>query len=113
MTPTGAPLATGAKHPANVGVWVNSVEWTAIGFSLDGPHYYSYSCPGTTGATAGFTARANGDIDGDGDQSTFARAANVANGELRAPHSDHLRARVSAPVSCSHARRHTRRPAAP
>ena len=81
VTPA-APLGTGAKHPANVAAWVNNAEWTAIGFSLDGPHYYSYSCPGTTGATAGFSATANGNIDGDTTQSTFQRVANVANGEL-------------------------------
>ena len=83
VTPAGAPLATGAKVSANVGAWTNSVEWTAIGFSLDGPHYYGYSCLGDTGSTASFSARANGDIDGDGSQSTFERSAFVANGELQ------------------------------
>jgi hypothetical protein len=28
---------------------VNSAAWTAIGFSLDGPHYYGYSSPGDDG----------------------------------------------------------------
>jgi len=47
-------------------------SWKALNFSVDDPHYYAYQfvASGTQGASV-FTARANGDLDGDSLFSTF------------------------------------------
>lgn len=51
--------------------------WTMLQFSVDDPHYYMYTYAtsdpyyGGAGDTAQFTARANGDLDCDGEYSTF------------------------------------------
>jgi prepilin-type N-terminal cleavage/methylation domain-containing protein len=53
-------------------------EWGALKFAPDGPVLYSYSTvSGGVGASASFTARAEGDIDGDGTTSVFERVAEV------------------------------------
>lgn len=77
--PTAAPGA--AKYTPDVTRWTSSTEWSAIGFSLDGAHYYQYACPGDG---AGFTARAIGNLDGDSTRSTFERpGVVVASGEVQ------------------------------
>jgi prepilin-type N-terminal cleavage/methylation domain-containing protein len=76
--PAAAPSA--AKYTANVSQWSADANWTAIGFSLDAAHYYQYTSPG--GATA-FTARANGDLDGDAILATFQRTGTITSGELQ------------------------------
>ncbi|MBL8605247.1 MAG: prepilin-type N-terminal cleavage/methylation domain-containing protein [Myxococcales bacterium] len=72
--------ANGNKFTANPAYWTAEANWNAIGFSLDGPHYYQYASPGNTGA---FTAQAIGNIDGDGVNSTFARSATIVAGEVQ------------------------------
>ena len=69
-----------AKFPANVDQWNANSDWANIGFSLDSAHYYQYTSPG--GAT-GFTARATGNLDGDGTYSTFERTGTYSNGEIQ------------------------------
>lgn len=49
--------------------WMGDV-WTALMFSVDDPHYYSYSYI-TDDELTSFTVRANGDLDCDGEYSTF------------------------------------------
>lgn len=58
--------------------------WSIIKFSVDGPVLYSYSVIASgVNENSAFTARAEGDIDGDGERSRFERVANVdANGEV-------------------------------
>lgn len=54
--------------------------WGAIKFSSDSPVWYSYSVAATgTGTASSFTARANGDIDGDGVTSLFERVGTIDN----------------------------------
>jgi len=48
--------------------WTN-VTWTALQFSVVDPHYFMYSY--AVRGLSEFTARANGDLDCDGDYSTF------------------------------------------
>jgi type IV pilus assembly protein PilA len=49
--------------------------WNALSFSIADPHYYSYQYLSSgTGTSSQFTARAVGDLDGDGTQSTFERS---------------------------------------
>jgi len=75
-----------AKFPANINLWNNDTNWTSIGCSLDGPHYYAYASPGTASApTSGpaFTAYAVGDLDGDDTNATYNRVASLAHGEVQ------------------------------
>ena len=75
--PSDAPRES--KYPANVGQWATSPEWASLGFALDGPHYYQYSCPASS---TSFAATAQGDLDGDGTRSTFRREGNIVAGEI-------------------------------
>ncbi len=79
LSPAGVPSA-GAKHPANAAWWGANTNWVAVGFGLDGPHYYSYESPGS--ATT-FTAAAQGNLDGDSQFSTFSRSATINDGEIQ------------------------------
>ncbi len=78
--PLPATAPTSHKYQANPLLWSNNVAWAAIGFSLDQPHWYQYSSPG---GTSSFAAVAHGDLDGDGTQSTFTRAASIVGGEIQ------------------------------
>ena len=52
-------------------VW-GTATWDALKFSMDDPHYYQYAFVSAgTGNEATFTARALGDLDCDGEFSTF------------------------------------------
>jgi prepilin-type N-terminal cleavage/methylation domain-containing protein len=52
--------------------------WVELKFSMDGPCRYQYSSIAAgTGIGSSFTARANGDLDGDGNTSLFERIATV------------------------------------
>ena len=65
------------RDPA--GTW-DHPSWKGLGFAFDEPHRYAYTFAATTG---GFTASAHGDLDGDGEYSTFERAGSVnAKGEV-------------------------------
>lgn len=80
-SPLPAAAPTRAKYRANVAQWEASTAWIAIRFSLNIPHYYQYASPGGDSA---FTARAVGNLDGDGVYSTFERVgARLAGGELQ------------------------------
>jgi prepilin-type N-terminal cleavage/methylation domain-containing protein len=62
--------------------WNTSNTWNALKFSVADPHYYSYTYTSTgTRTTAQFTARAEGDLDGDTSLSTFERVGTV-NGQM-------------------------------
>jgi prepilin-type N-terminal cleavage/methylation domain-containing protein len=53
-------------------------DWHAIRFGSDGPVQYCYQVvTGGSGLSSSFTARAEGDIDGDGATSLFERVATV------------------------------------
>jgi len=78
LTPATIPGATKAVDPA--GTW-DSATWQALSFAISDPHYYAYEYVATgSGTGAAFTARANGDLDGDGSLSTFERAG-IVNGQ--------------------------------
>ena len=71
---TPMAVAAGVRVTDPVGTW-DTVTWQALDFSIADPHYYSFEYVSTgTGATSNFTARALGDLDGDGNRSTFERA---------------------------------------
>lgn len=68
---------TGQKCSPQASYWTNAT-WQALSFSVDDPHYYSYSFPSAgTGTSATFDATANGDLNCDGTYSTFMRHGSV------------------------------------
>ena len=71
--PTPAVPPAGIKQVDPVGTW-DTPTWFALDFNVADPHYYSYEYASGAGAPRAFTARALGDLDGDGLQSTFERA---------------------------------------
>ncbi|MFO0626974.1 MAG: prepilin-type N-terminal cleavage/methylation domain-containing protein [Polyangiales bacterium] len=71
---------TSGKYPANVALWTGVLEWNELGFALEGAHFYQYASPGST---AGFTAYAYGDLDGDMVRSTFSRTGLAVSGEVQ------------------------------
>lgn len=73
LTPAMIPAGVRVTDPP--GMWDASPTWLALNFAIADPHFYSYEYVSMgTGATALFTARAQGDLDGDGNASTFERA---------------------------------------
>lgn len=61
----GASKPTCAPDPA---LWAGDPVWEALEFSVDQPHYYSYEYKVSAN---GFSAAAYGDIDCDGEYSTY------------------------------------------
>lgn len=68
------------KYPANVALWTASPEWGALGFAIEGSHYFQYESPGNG---SGFSVIARGDLDGDSVRSTFTRVGLVVGGEVQ------------------------------
>ena len=65
------------RCPANA-LDFDQLTWHKLQFSIDDPHYYWYSFDSEgVGATASFTARANGNLDCDDAFSTFERVGFV------------------------------------
>lgn len=77
-TPSTAPNS--GKYPSNVALWTAIPEWNELGFAMEGSHYFQYESPGNT---AGFTASAHGNLDGDGVFSTFNRVGVMVSGEIQ------------------------------
>jgi prepilin-type N-terminal cleavage/methylation domain-containing protein len=74
----GTCCAAGGKCPPNRAQWQNDPVWGADGldFSIDKSHYFNYAYtvsdnPGAQDGSNGFTASANGDLDCDGQYSTY------------------------------------------
>lgn len=66
-TPSAAPGE--ARYPASAAAWATPA-WRRLGFSIEGGHYYQYRVD-VDGRC--FVAVATGDLDGDGERSTFSR----------------------------------------
>lgn len=67
--PLGTCCAQGGKCQPDAALWTGPT-WTALQFSIDDPHYYSYQYePAPDGQS--FTVRALGDLDCDGVYATF------------------------------------------
>lgn len=78
-TPTlGTCCASPGQKCAPSATYWSGQTWQALNFSVDDPHYYSYSFPSSgTGVNAVFDATANGDLDCDSVYSTFSRRGSV------------------------------------
>lgn len=75
--PTPATVAAGIRVTDAVGTW-DVATWQSLDFAIADPHYYSYEYESTgVGTASRFTARALGDLDGDGNRSTFERAGGL------------------------------------
>jgi type IV pilus assembly protein PilA len=62
------------KYQSSPAEWKDGAGWECLKFSMSDPQYflYDYESSATTGVNGStFTARANGDLDGDADLSTF------------------------------------------
>jgi type IV pilus assembly protein PilA len=62
-----------------------STGWTCLKFGMEGPQYFQYgytSDATTTSAGSGFDATAAGDLNGDGNASSFKRSAKVVLGNI-------------------------------
>ncbi len=60
-------------YRANIKAWYNEKCWRELSFAINKAHYYQYqySSNNKTGSLARFWAKAYGDLDCDGTQSTF------------------------------------------
>ncbi len=79
LTPATIPAGHAVTDSADT--W-SSPTWNALEFRFTEPHYYAYQYEASgDGTTAGFTARAHGDLDGNGIASTYERAG-AANAQM-------------------------------
>ena len=76
--PRTPPAVPAGRRTVDVrGTWQHPT-WQALDYTIDGPHYFAYEYDSAgVGAGASFTARAFGDLDGNGVFSTYERAAHV------------------------------------
>lgn len=76
---TPAEVPRGDRVTDKPGTW-DHLTWAALGFSMSHEHYFSFAFDSENQASlATFRARAHGDLDGDGERSTF-----ELGGEMRA-----------------------------
>jgi len=78
FTPAVTPRGELVLDPP--GTW-DSPTWRTLDFAFDAPHAYSFAFESSnTAARSTFTARARGDLDGDGVTSSFTIAGSVERG---------------------------------
>jgi type IV pilus assembly protein PilA len=91
MVPEDKTSIAGVKYQSKTGkdldfhAGTTLKGWKCLGFALDAPQYYMYqyhAVVSTTPESNVFKAIAFGDLDGDGELSTFYRDALVRNGEI-------------------------------
>jgi type IV pilus assembly protein PilA len=83
--PTPGPTCCAAgqdKCAAAPAAWTVDVNWQALNFSVEDPHYYGYTYAITDPLLGPFTARATGDLDCDGTLATFEVVGGVVAGNL-------------------------------
>jgi hypothetical protein len=84
LTPATVPRGELLADPP--GTW-DHPTWRSLGFRFEEPHAFSYSFESANGPEhSTFRATANGDLDGDGNLSTFVMSGEIARGG--APHTD-------------------------
>ena len=72
ITPATVPAGVRVTDPP--ATW-RQPSWQSLNFAIDDAHYFSYEYESAgTGVGAAFTARAMGDLDGNGVRSTYERA---------------------------------------
>jgi type IV pilus assembly protein PilA len=82
-----AAIPTGQKYQSTKADW-NSGDaqngWQCVKFSMEEPQYYQYgyAASSTSAVNGGFTATANGDLNGDGIYSTFSVSGLAESGTI-------------------------------
>jgi type IV pilus assembly protein PilA len=73
MQPASVPSGQRVKLISGAGTGWNLPGWTCLKFAINEPQFYAYQYinNGSSGTAANYTAIANGDLDGNGVQSTF------------------------------------------
>ena len=82
LTPAEVPC--GEPHQPSQTDWDDGDNWTwvSLNFAMADPHYYSYQYDSSgIEADSTFTAYAFGDVDCDGELSTFMRSGQIVDGE--------------------------------
>lgn len=80
--PAAATSIKGAKYQSNPTEWTTGDQangWQCLKFSMDDPQYYMYSYEAAVSAGT-FTAKGEGDLDGDGTLSSFTMSGAVQGG---------------------------------
>lgn len=88
--PSDKAAIAGKKYQSAASEWVGDtadevdVGWKCLKFSMDQPQYYmyNYTSKDPETATGTFEAIAQGDLDGDGDLSTFTLAGSILDGTV-------------------------------
>jgi type IV pilus assembly protein PilA len=71
----------GDKCAPNAASW-NTVNWQALNFSVDDPHYYGYAYT-VADPLVGFSAQASGDLDCDLTRGTFTLQTQIIGGNIQ------------------------------
>jgi type IV pilus assembly protein PilA len=69
-----------AKYQSKPTDWMTgsaTAGWTCLKFSMDDPQYFQYDYQSTNATAGPFTALAKGDLDGDGNPSTFSLGGTI------------------------------------
>ena len=82
--PAAADSIKGKKYQSKPSEWAGGSQfagWSCVKFSMQDPQYYmyNYTASGSAAAGDGFTAIANGDLDGNGTLSTFTMSGAIKN----------------------------------
>jgi type IV pilus assembly protein PilA len=80
--PTEPSSIKGRKYQSSPAEWQagsRSVGWQCLNFSMSSPQYYMYRYTGSGGGAVGdtFNASAHGDLNGDGELSTFSLTGEI------------------------------------
>jgi type IV pilus assembly protein PilA len=85
--PAGIASVKGQKYQSTPGDWKagdNATGWQCLKFSMEEPQYYmyAYSASSTDAFSGGFSATANGDLNGDGVSSVFSVSGSAYSGAV-------------------------------
>jgi type IV pilus assembly protein PilA len=81
--PTAVPSA--AKYQSSSADWQSGdavTGWQCLKFTIGDPQYYMYGYTATVSTSGNYTANANGDLNGNGVQSSFSISGSIVNGVL-------------------------------
>jgi len=83
----GMKYQSSSKPTEDFHVGTSTKGWKCLGFAMDSPQYFMYGYDSDADDTANtatwFKATAQGDLNGDGNLSSFMREGKVFNGEIR------------------------------
>jgi type IV pilus assembly protein PilA len=88
LVPSPATQVQGQKYQSTKADWTSGSStsgWQCLKFSLEEPQYYAYTyaaAAGTSANNGGFTAQAFGDLNGDGNFSTFTVSGTAYSGAV-------------------------------